>query len=399
MSALARVVTTNHSGAMLGQPLRDLPEITYTFVRSGIGSASWSVPFSHPYLERNTSPTSFGPKRTDFRIDISRNNGTSWGTSFAGICAAVGLDSTRSSVEVSGVDWLAWLDQPYRFAAYTDPNARSAADVIEYWIGQTQQVIINQLLANLWDGDVNNSVHITAAYAGSGWGTVPAAAIMIGDSSTVLSQIQKAGAYNDPYGFEYWMTSDKVMHFSSPRRMAYGTTPVFGFHGDTLVADVAETLQAPFTHITWSNTGPQAVTTIGKFFGALTAHSDAPVTAAKFREWWQIVALKDTDTLKQADLNSIASDYQGYINKLTEAIGKRDRYPKHTISITFQPDPITTMDFFDNQVGKIVWVDSGGVLLPYERVNAPFWIHSQTLRCDEVGNWLCDLVLEQAYVV
>jgi len=336
-------------------------------------------------LVSSSGPTGFGPKLTDYRIGVSKNNGNTWETVHAGFCAAVGLESDRSSVVVSGVDWLAWLEQPYRFNAYNSPG-RTAADVAKVWAMQGQQTIIDNLVANLWNGNASESVHITTAYEPAVWlDSIPAAYIIIGDNGSVLDHIKNTGSFNEPYGFEFWMDWNKVLTFASPRRTTYNNAVAnslgkFSPSEDNLIK------------ASWSNTGPIATTTIGKGFGLI---SDPPSiyapSIAVYRDWWNIREFGQN--VKYKGLTT----YQDFLQQITFSVGKHDRNPQKNLTITIQPEKFTGADFFRNRVGEVIQVDSENMFMPYHRINAYYWIDTQTLASDGVGNWTCTLKLEQAY--
>jgi hypothetical protein len=81
----------------------------------------------------------------------------------------------------------------------------------------------------------------------------------------------------------------------------------------------------------------------------------------------------------------------------TEYIGDYGRNPQRSITLTMQPEIDLVPDWFSNQIGEVVHVDTGDWFLPYHRLDAFHWITKQTLKADDVGNWTCDLELEQVY--
>ena len=388
-AVLGRVVNTTHSGTTLST-LAEIPDLSYTFQRNEIGSASWSVPFTHPQLQRvsSTGPTGFGPKLTDFRIGVSStgNNGT-WETVFGGICGPVGLQSGRSTVAVSGVDYLAWLDQPFRFNGYLS-NLKTEADVASYRVNKTQMVSIDAMVANLWDaGNPSESLQITTSYlpnAGAWSANIVAHIVILGDNTTVLGHIKAIGALNDPYGFEFWMNYDKTLVLYAPRRVSYNgavTTQIF-----------APSIGSPITDMKWGNAGPIATTTIGEYNG-FYRNSRYLNSRLVYRDWWQRVAYDN--------INLIIKNFPKGLDAATDAQGTHDRNPQHQLTLSFRPEDVPTgfdaLFWFRNQLGKIVEVDSEDWFLPYHRIDGKFWIDKQTLTNDNVGNWTCELGLEQIY--
>jgi hypothetical protein len=372
-SVFARVVNTDHDNTTLSV-LEEIPDITYTFKRSDIGSSSWSVPLSHPNLQRlsSTGPSGFGPKLTDYRIGISRDSGVTWETVHGGFCGPVGLESDRSTVAVAGADWTLWLAQPFPFGAYNS-DGRTVNDVVKFWVMENQQTIITDLVT------ARPEVAITTSYEGAGWGVIPTADIILGDNTTMLDHIKQIGDYNDPYGFEFWMDWDKTMYFAAPRRAPHATA--------VAIEKFAPSLEN-LVKASWGNTGPKAVSTIGEIM-ELRSFSTYEPSVAVYRDWWNFV---NFNGLK---MNQI-TDFQATLAQRTAYVGEHDRNPQKTLTIVIRPED-AVQDFFHNRVGEVIEVDTEDWWLPYHRVNALFWIDTQTLANDNVGNWTCTLTLEQIY--
>jgi len=387
-AVLGRVVNTDHSGTTLSV-LEEIPDLTYTFQRSEIGSASWSVPFTHPNLQRvsSTGPTGFGPKLTDYRIGVSEDGGASWETVQGGFCGPVGLETGRSTVAVSGVDWLAWLDQPFRFGGYLS-NLKTEADVVSYRVNKTQKISIDAMVANLWDaGNPLQSCNITTSYLpndGAWSANVIAHVVIIGDNTTVLGHIKELGALNDPYGFEFWMQYDKTLILYAPRRISYA--------GAVVTQSFAPSLNSPIIKMNWANTGPIATTTIGEHSG-FYRNSRYLNSRLVYRDWWQRVTYNN--------INMLVKNFPTGLSAATDSQGTHDRNPQHQLTVSFRPEDVPTefdpLFWFRNQLGKIVEVDSEDWWLPYHRIDGKFWIDKQTLTNDNVGNWTCELGLEQIY--
>jgi len=400
----ARVVNTDHFNTTL-TTLEDLPSITWTYKRSDMGSASWVVPLSHPNLEGVTSDSGdpltvgpdvrgFGPKLTDFRIGVSDTGsyGT-WNTVFGGICGPVGLDSDMSAVSVSGTNWLAWLEQPYRFPGYAQDwttTTPTQADILKLWANTTDaSVIIANLVANLWNGNQDESVHITTTFTGTDWSTYPFPQWkMIGENATVLSMIKSLGGWVEPNGFEFYMGYDKILHIYSPRyRKGYPKSYVEAVSLVTFSPSNNNIIK-----LNWTNTGPKAITTIGMpaAFPAIKGYSTYAPSVAVYRNWWQLRSIGSTEDFKD----------QHETDKLTESWGKQDRFPQKALTITFQPETLTPDNpsyYFYDKTGEIVRVQSENWFQPYLSIDAYFWIDTQTLACDDAGNWTCTCELEQIY--
>ena len=387
-SVVGRVVNTSHSGTTLSV-LEQIPDITYTFKRSDTGTASWSVPFTHPNLQRVSSagPTGFGPKLTDFRIGVSSTGATgTWETVFGGFCGPVGLESDRSTVVVSGVDWLAWLDQLQRFPSYKN-NLKTATDVAAINVNQRQDDLITDLLSYTWDAaNPNESLHITASFlpnAGAWSQTLLFHLAIAGDNKTSLDYIKEVGAYNEPYGFEFWMQHDKTLIMYAPRRISYASA--------TSVQTFKPSLDN-ITKISWQNTGPIAVSTAGKST-ALYDYDSYPASRTVYRDWWQVKEYNNLNIkLDTSNTQLLAAN---------GSVAAHDRNPQHQLTLSFRPEDVLTggdpLYWFKNQLAKVITVDSEDWFLPYHKIDGKFWIDQQTLTNDNVGNWTCELKLEQIY--
>jgi hypothetical protein len=388
----ARVVVT---GAESGDTNRDttlgiydnLPEISWTYKRSDVGSATWTIPLSHHALTRDQ----FGPRRNDFRIGVSTTGGVgTWRTVFSGILGPVGLSSTNDSISCSGVDWTAWLEQPYKFTGYAkDVEDWTEDDLIKWWLSpaDTQQDMIADLIDSTWNGDALESCHITPTFNGTGWTTaIYITTVKIGDESTVLSTIKNLGAMNEPWGFEFFMYHNKELMMEAPRRV-----PIV----DAVSASMIDFKPSNGNLISvdgWTNNGPDAITVIGKpdAFPAWKGYSTYAASRTTYRDWWKIKAI-----------GNIHRD-QHQIDSITDAYGTQLRNPQKDLTIVVKPDETGVDDadttwFFDNWCGYVIHVDSEDWFLPYHRIQAYYWITAMEFKHDDSGNWTCTLTLEQIY--
>src|SRR6185503_8309324 len=145
---------TDHDGDTLAT--FPFEEGTVTYRLSDVGDNGLSISLKgNPDL----TDTLFGPRRTDFILrlesDVMGTSGTN-GNLQGGICGPVGLKSLDDRVRLRGVDWLAWLQQPYHFTGYPkDPEDwvqnNVTQDVIKYWVLESQQTIISDILDGMYD--------------------------------------------------------------------------------------------------------------------------------------------------------------------------------------------------------------------------------------------------------
>jgi hypothetical protein len=385
MNISGRVVNTDHAGGTI-DILEELPDLTYTFKRSDKGTASWSVPLSHPNLHYAEStangPTGFAPKLTDFRIGVSSDGGVNWETVFGGFCGPVGLKTNRSTIAVAGVDWLEWLNQPYRFTGYYD-GMKSESSVVHFNVNDPQSQIITELVDNLCGPEIT-SCDITTDYlpnAGA-WATnIVVHIVIIGDNKNVLDHIKGLAAYNDPWGFEFWMTHDKVLTMYAPRRVTYNA------------ATVTESFKPSLDNlidIDWTNNGPIGSSTVGESYSMRIYDTYAP-SQEVYRDWWYMHAFNNINLAIELDQFDVA----------TYAVAAQKRNPQKDLKIIIKPDDMMTdndpLFWFRNQLGKVIDVKSEDMFMPYHRIDGKFWIDTQTLSNDNVGNWTCELTLEQIY--
>jgi len=388
----ARIVNTDHENTTLSV-YEDLPSLSWTFKRSDVSTASWTVPFSHLELDRE----GFGPKRTDFRIGVSVDNGVNWNTVHAGILGPVGLDTDKDSVDVAGVDWAEWLNQSYRFDGYQkdfETELIRKEDVAVVWgPGTDVNDIIDNLIANLCSGTELECVQITASYSGTGWTTVPVVSFTLSNQTIVLDEIKKLGELQEPDGYEFRMESNKVFKVFYGRQ--FKATPESSLPGKSR-ASFAPSLDN-IRRLQWVNNGPKAITTVGMpitFPGQKGFSTYAP-SVAVYRDWWQMIKVGGIKDIITADF--------GYIDSYTATYAYRDRFPLKNLTMTFDPTEVTPLNetnphpyyWFENRTGYIIHVDSEDWWIDYWRINDYYWIIDQTLTHDDAGNWLCVVTLEQ----
>jgi len=394
---MARIVNMQHDGTT-ESIFEDLPNLTWTFKRSDISSASWTIPLSHINLVRAGGASGFGPKRTDFRIGVSSDNGFNWNTVHAGILGPVGLDTDKDAVECSGVGWLAWLEQPFRLSGYTMDFATDTidkTDVIRTWVVPTPvEEIITELVDNLCSGTVLECVPITVQFIGTTWSPDPITDVTIGATGTVLSKIKELGELQEPKGYEFMMDWDKTLYMFLPRQ--FEATPEY------MLPSISAASFAPsldnIISMKWLNKGPKAITTIGMpiTFPGQKGYSTYEPSKLTYRDWWQMV--------KVGSIKDVITGDSTYVDSYTDTYATRDRFPQRDLTITFDPTAVPVgypepdpKFWFSDRTGYIIHVDSEDWWVDYWRVNDYFWIEDQTLTCDDTGNWTCTCTLEQTY--
>jgi hypothetical protein len=395
MTIQARVRTLNHDESVK-TTYEDIPDITYKFIMSDSGNASWSVPFTHPDFPPPTvEGPDFGPKRTDYRIGVSQDNGVNWEAVHAGFCSTVTLENDVSQVRVTGVDWLDWLNQPVKWGAYLQPDMGSwtQADYIMWWpFGTPQTDVITDLIGHLNGADLT----LSPSFNGAGWAgaLMPEPIILIlGDTTTILDKVKDIGALQDPYGFEFWVEEDKTIQLWATRvvteAMAYSAGIVTSYFAPSLENIVS---------VNWTNNGPKAATTIGmpSTFPAIRGFSTYANSVLTYRDWW---------TIEQLNINSLdIHKYQALTNAATGSLGQLNRGPHKTLNLTIQPEIASTLEEpYDDllkwhrcRLGDVISFDSEDWFMPYWRLEGLFRVRGQELvQSSASGDWVCNLELEQ----
>lgn len=188
----------DQDGQVLATFQPDSPNITYRL--SDVGDHTIRIPLSDPEL----TYALFAPRRTDFRLKVSTDGGSTFQGIQGGICAPVSLKSREDFVTVRGFDWLAWLDQPYHFEGYSKaPATWVDTDIIKYWVNESQQTIIDDLCDGMYDG-TSETININPVFSGAGWlSNIEVHYIQLGDTTTVLDLIRAVGSLAEPYGFDF----------------------------------------------------------------------------------------------------------------------------------------------------------------------------------------------------
>lgn len=368
----------DHDGDTLATFPFEEPTLTYRLSDPGDNQLSISLR-DNPNLVADL----FAPRRTDFIVrltsDVMGTSGTD-GNLQGGICAPVGLKSNDHRVLVRGVDWLAWLQQPYHFTGYPIPlEDQTTNDFIKYWVLESQQTIISDLLAGMYDG-TDETIELTASFGGTGWlEQVDQYFIQIGDTTDVLDAIKGIGGLVEPYGFDFWCDWDKLIRFYAPRRVtAESAVPVAIFSPSAVTGLV---------DIDWQNNGPLNSSAVGMPTAALMKYHSYTPAREQFRNWLELIELNEY----------IRDDFTA--QQATNDIGGLRSNPQKQNTITYLPDRMDPFDEtvgFYNHCGRCVWVDSEDEFAPYHRVDAPYIVTQQEIT-NQAGQWVGTMVLDQIY--
>jgi len=395
MRAYIRVQHVDPGEGVVGtfNPLE--PRFAYRI--NDIGDITYNVALSNPQVTRDA----FAPKRTDFRLQVS-NDGAYWRNIMGGFHWPVGFSNEEGTVKIQGMDWLAYLDQPYWFDAYlidaqdlVGPKNRmkqileDASSWAHVWIGAagvdqpgvsygaTQQTIVQDMIDAVADGN-DGTLNIGTNFVGPNWSEVLNYQIMFQDSTTILDHIRSISALDDPLGFDFFMNWDKTIVFYNTTRSG----PI-----DSITTLYSITRKTPgLLNVEWQNNGPDATWSvmIGEGSPGWWAHKTFAPSVDTYRRWLKI--------------NKLGANYRMPKAINSAARGNLDRFPKKDLKISVyaeQFDPVDATALFAPLLGEALYVDLD--FPPYHRINANFWIVGQEFHTDDEGNWICDFSLQQIY--
>lgn len=354
---------------------------TYQIGAMGPGKCQWTLAESDP----GVSQDAFGPKRTDFCLWEGATQ------LIAGPIWNVRMPFASEVVDVVGVDWLQWLDQPplglWDYDTSIDGLITSgiAGDfVLSFPLGSTVQDIIEALLAPLSANPVEQII-LLPSYSGSTFSQELSGFLARSSSQTVLSLLQEIAQMGSPYGFDFWADPDGTLNMVGPRRTnPSSVSPVFSF-------DESNILDGEFT-----NDGPAATEVLFKEGLINTArywHKEHQPSIDQYRRWGTVAMVDGGDTSSFQIGGLDEGDYKA------QAAQYRLLFPQRRVPLTIAPEH--SGFGFTNRVMEAVeidWERAGG----YHRIDSFWWITSQTYYISDegemAGEWLCDLTLDQINV-
>lgn len=352
----------------------------YQLGAKGAGGIEYTIAESDP----NLLFEDFGPLRTDWLLEVDGIPVD------AGFITSVNTPLSSDAVNVTGKNWLQWLEQPWRgsfnyvddidtIIANRDPTQFQAI----FNVGSTVQDIIVALLDPL-SSDPATQVILNPVYSGSSFGEELVGSIERANSTTVQSLLSELAAMGKPYGFDYWTDYMKWLHMVGPRRTDPGSIgPIASFFDASTIIDGD-----------WTNNGPNGTDilyTDGSGNTSRYKHFTHAPSVAKYRKWGFDRAL----SIAPGGFNMMdTSQFEFRV----EAAGYRDLFPQKELTLTVRPETIG----YAPVLMAPVEVDyrKGYVTGGYWRIDAFFWITSQTYRqlADGSGDWVCDLTLDQIYI-
>lgn len=359
---------------------------TYQIGAKGPGMITHLLAESDPGVTRD----GFAPKRTDFALRegvIDLMVGHLWSVRYP-------LDEEQ--VEVSGRDYLQWLDQPPLLAFdYTEPDYVAQYETIKVFSTvttdaltetNTLQDILDWLIEVLTTASPQQLI-LLPEYTGTAFSEVVAGYIERSPSISVLQVLQEIAQLGAPLGFDFWAAPDRTIQFVGPRRTDPSSiSPIYSFtdEGDDIV-------DGEFV-----NDGPVAAEILfmeGSGGAKRVGYKYHSATADQFRRWGATVMLDGGDV----QTFHIGGDTEMVLR--AQASQNRLMFPQRQLALTIRPE---NGFGFENRVMEAVDVDWEKYPTSYHRVDSFWWITSQTYYIadegDMAGEWLCDLGLEQINV-
>lgn len=378
----------DHTGALIEtfRPLR--LRWSYRLGNLGIGDISYQLALSDPLVTRD----GFAAYATDWQLNMIVDEADSFPL-HAGIHTGATLRNDMGVVDVAGLDWLHWLEQPYAgFNYVTPPTPTVVRD--KTWsaaAGATQEDVVDNLIASLTDPAYDaNGVWLVPDYSGASFAQTMDSRLAYADSASVLQLVRNVSHLYDPRGFDFWVDWDKTVRFVGPRAInPAAVSPAYTLTGSGQIVGI------PGQGFQWNNPGPRATQTVGAGAGAnnmrgISSSTYAP-SVTQYRRWARIANLSGDPggaDLSSTDLIVSQAASQGYL----------DRFPQKELRIVVKPDAVDPADpaaFFFNQVGQAL--DITYDFPPYHLVDAFFFVTGQSFQADSAGNWLCDVTHDQIY--
>lgn len=376
-----------HDGTLIAtfRPLR----LTWTYQLGQFGPGS--IYYEIPWLGDGVESDGWASKRTDWTLYVvSEPDGTRWPI-HAGMHAPVNLNPDRSqTIATTGYDWLWWLENPYPWD-YEETLAEKLAEDLDttWWRrwnatdGDTVEDVVDHLIGSICQNE-DEQVVIVPDYAGAAWSQTIDYAVTFGDGTPLREHIASLAGMADPRGFDMVMSWDKVLYLTGPRVI------------DPDAVSALYSLTGPSDGIVlpdWTNKGPVAANTVAIASGSGNtrrySHKGYAPSTATYRDWTIVRQLNRA--------TSDLTDDDG-IEDMAEGGGYQDRHPQKELRLTIKPDLVDPSDelaMFSNQCGQALNVDY--TYPGYHRIDADFYITSQTFYSDDAGNFLCDLTLDQVY--
>lgn len=362
----------------------DPVDLAWSYVMKEPGSLWCSFSMFHP----NMSTDLFRPKINDFALTLDGF------PILTGIVDGVNFRSELGTVEMTGKDYLYWLDQPWPFPGYTEFTnvadlvaSADPEDFTKQWAaasGASVEDVVSDLITPLLDGGYSpDTPGISLAFNGSAFAQDLDWSVFYGDSVSVLDHVRAISDAYDPMGFDFWMEADGTLRLEGPRLIdPEAVTPIYGFYDASNIVE-----------IDWTNNGPMTTDILGFGSGAGNVRGFYRKTDVdnvnQFRRWRSIVNFQSPAT----DLTS-----DNILSNLVEAGEFLE--PQKELKLTVRPDFIDggageTFDGFLNHLGEAVDVDY--TMPGYHRIDAYFYVVGQTYRTEDGSNFLLDYTLAQVY--
>lgn len=387
----------NHAGALVWQ-FDNLADLKWRYQEGtqGPGSISYSVAGSDPGIGLFANPgvrDPFAPKRTDWELVVDDSTGVY--PLMSGPVWTTNFPFSGDVVNVTGLDWLAGLYQPYLGFDYDSPVNTILAQLQAgafgiHWKASTVEAIVrdlldvvdpaNEIVLNLW------TTGSPGLSDGAVWAEVTDFNLKRSDGTTKLSALTQMAQMGRPLGFDFWVDPDKNLHMQGPRAV-----------NPAALDSIYALREGNILDGNWTNNGPLATDVIAVSGGGGSnakcyrrAQPYLP-SIAEYRRWTEFV---------EADprYNPNMSD-QAQVNAAAESLAQLYRNPQKELSLKVNPnvvDPVTGTNLIYNHVCQpvdVYWTHPSG----FHRVDAFFWLTAQEFELGDSGEVSCSLTLDQIY--
>lgn len=387
------VAIKDHGGSTLAEFVNPT-RLTYEFNigANGPGKMSFSLAEADPDL----SPSLFMPKLADYEL---RMDGV---PIQAGFIDSVNMPLGTDEIHVSGLDWLEWLNQPWRYY-YAPPMdyddvidlVIATDDATEFHLvlgpGSQVQDWVYAILEPLSE-DSGEQVILNPIISGGTFAEELVGHLSRSSGRTGLSLLQELAGMGDPYGFDFWARPNKNLELRGPRSTdPEAVVPVATMTESSGSFDGSSFDVSPIIDGDWTNNGPAGTDILfldGIGNAARYFRKQHQPSVDQFRRWGADVTVGSRDpftigTQTESEFKAAASSY-------------RMMFPQRELTLQVKPELFT----FEQYLMESVDVDYQKFPGSFRRIDAYFWITKQAYSETEPGSgdWVCDLSLDQIYI-
>lgn len=361
----------------------------------GPSTISYSLALSDPGIALFANPgvnDPFAPKRTDWELVVDDATGVY--PLMSGPIWNVNVPFSGDTVNVTGLDWLAGLYQPYLGFDYSLPIDQvvamlAAGSFVVSWRDTLLETVVKAVLHNYHPAEEIVLHPWTTGSPGPSDGTCWAQhtdfSLWRTDGTTKLSALTQLAQMGSPLGFDFRVDPDKNLHMVGPRLVTPGKVmPIYSMQAPQIVDG------------DWTNNGPIATDTIAVMRGS--------VNTSRYKR--AVIYQPSIDTYRRwtefAEIDpryDVAKSNQEQVDAAAESLAQQHRNPQKELSLAVKPEAVDPSDetaFVYNHTSKAIdvdWTHPSG----FHRVDGNFWINAQEYEVGDSGDLSCKLSLDQIY--